>query len=110
MPTGFQTGARPAKTYILPPAATPDISSAGWGNGASFIHFSWAWAKVVAKARPITNVNRCGPAELHNLNIVSPLQEAAGLRSGSHPSRQPQLAQFDGAADRSISRCTLRQP
>ena len=47
MPTGFQPGASPAKTYILPPAAAPEISSAGWGNGGPE-------APIQDHGRPIT--------------------------------------------------------
>src|SRR5580693_4547819 len=73
MPTGFQTGARPAKTYILPPAAAPDISSAGCGNGASFTHLPCAHAKVAAKTRPTPSRTRCRLRQLLNQNIVPPL-------------------------------------
>src|ERR1700732_2061293 len=70
MPIGFQTGASPAKTYILPPAAAPEISSAGWGNGASFDHFPWAEATAVANIIPTITVAKWRRADLDNLGIV----------------------------------------
>src|SRR5579871_290168 len=55
----------PAKTYILPPAAAPKISSAGSGNGASFSHLSCC-AKSEGAAAPVetsarTNENKNDP-------------------------------------------------
>ncbi len=39
-------------TYILPPAATPNNSSAGSGNGASFTHFPLTCASTSGAIRP----------------------------------------------------------
>src|ERR1700687_184307 len=58
MPTGFHTGARPANTYILPPAAAPEISSAGSGNGASFTQLPWAQAADAAQIAPAITMSR----------------------------------------------------
>src|SRR5579864_1714758 len=59
IPMGFQRGARPAKTYNLPAAATPDISSAGSGKGASFTHLVWAQAAGAHNSKAsMTGTNR----------------------------------------------------
>src|SRR6266576_1673865 len=77
MPIGFQTGARPANTYILPPAAAPKISSAGSGNGASLTHFACACAAGVAAMQATnTSTNWSCPAIIffdaicHSLTVL----------------------------------------
>src|SRR5438067_6805007 len=69
IPIGFHNGARPAKTYNLPAAATPDISSAGSGNGASFTHFVWAYATGVHKIRARTSCTNQPVIELRQRGI-----------------------------------------
>src|SRR5215467_2762790 len=59
MPIGFQTGARPANTYIFPPAAAPEISSAGSGKGASLVQLPWAKAIDAVEVRHPIRVMNC---------------------------------------------------
>src|SRR4029077_10918521 len=91
MPTGFQTGASPAKTYILPPAAAPDISSAGCGNGASFLH--WPWDSRWGAGRMVTAIiSRYRQDGLANLTIALSLKhgEMTACSHGRQPGGQIQ--------------------
>src|SRR5882724_839449 len=58
MPIGFQPGARPQKTYILPPAEAPSSSSAGSGNGASLVHLPCAKAGPTKNGKTISATTR----------------------------------------------------
>src|SRR5882672_9912488 len=76
MPIGFQPGARPQKTYILPPADAPRSSSAGSGNAASLVHLPCAWAApaksgVTIKATATVRTNDMFSSLLESRPVLS---------------------------------------
>src|SRR5262245_11097605 len=76
---GFQPGASPANTYILPPAEAPSSSSDGSGNGASLVHLPWASA---------------GPAIRQALNATTALRRLDMTSSYSPALFRPFTARF----------------